>query len=107
MPINYVSAQVANVSTSTTVYNPTLSGVQATLIGCLLANTGSSSVNATVTMTNASSTVTTNIIKNAIIPSGNSLDILSTAKIVVPQNYTISVSSTGSVDVTISSVEVS
>ena len=107
MPINYVSAQVANVSTSTTVYNPTSSGVQATLIGCLLANTGSSSVNATVTMTNASSTVTTNIIKNATIPSGNSLDILSTAKIVVPQNYTISVSSTGSVDVTISSVEVS
>ena len=72
-----------------------------------MANTGSSSVNATVTMTNASSTVTTNIIKNATIPSGNSLDILSTAKIVVPQNYTISVSSTGSVDVTISSVEVS
>ena len=107
MPINYVSAQVANVSTSTTVYNPTSSGVQATLIGCLLANTGSSSVNATVTMTNATSTVTTNIIKNATIPSGNSLDILSTAKIVVPQNYTISVSSTGSVDVTISSVEVS
>ena len=107
MPINYVSAQVANVSTSTTVYNPTSSGVQATLIGCLLANTGSSSVNATVTMTNATSTVTTNIIKNATIPSGNSLDILSTAKIVVPQNYTISVRSTGSVDVTISSVEVS
>ena len=107
MPINYVSAQVANVSTSTTVYNPTSSGVQATLIGCLLANTGSSSVNATVTMTNATSTVTTNIIKNATIPSGNSLDILSTAKIVVPQNYTISVSSTGSVDVTISSVELS
>ena len=107
MPINYVSAQVANVSTSTTVYNPTSSGVQATLIGCLLANTGSSSVNATVTMTNATSTVTTNIIKNATIPSGNSLDILSTAKIVVPQNYTISVSSTGSVDVTISSIEVS
>lgn len=107
MPINYVSAQTANVTSNTTVYNPTSSGVQATLIGCLLANTGSSSVNATVTMTNATSTVTTNIIKNATIPSGNSLDILSTAKIVVPQNYTISVSSTGSVDVTISSVEVS
>ena len=107
MPINYVSAQTANVTSNTTVYNPTTSSVQATLIGCLLANTGSSSVNATVTMTNATSTVTTNIIKNATIPSGNSLDILSTAKIVVPQNYTISVSSTGSVDVTISSVEVS
>lgn len=107
MPINYVSAQVANVSSLTTVYNPTTSGVQATLIGCLLANTGSNTVNATVTMTNATSTVTTNIIQNATIPTGNSLDILSTAKIVVPQNYTIKVNSTGPVDVTISSVEVS
>jgi len=107
MPINYISAQTSNVSTSTTVYNPTTSGVQATLIGCLIANTSSVPVNATVTLTNASSTVTTNIIQNVTIPSGNSLDILSTAKIVVPQNYTVKVSSTGSVDVTISSIEVS
>ena len=107
MAINYVSAQVANISSSTTVYNPTTSGVQATLIGCLIANTGGNSVNASVTLTNAAATVTTNLVQNATIPSGNSLDVLSTAKIVVPANYTVKVSSTGLVDVTISSVEVS
>jgi hypothetical protein len=107
MAINYVSAQAVNVSSLTTVYNPTTSGVQATLIGCLLANTGGTSVTATVTLTNAAATTTTNIVKNIMIPSGNSLDILSTAKIVVPQNYVVAVSSTGTVDVTISSVEVS
>ena len=107
MPQNWISSQAANVTTITTVYNPTTSGVQATLIGCLVANNGTNSVNATVTMTNASSTVTTNIIKNVSIPSGNSLDILSTAKIVVPQNYIVAVSATSSVDVTISAIEVS
>jgi hypothetical protein len=107
MAINYVSAQAVNVSSLTTVYNPTTSGVQATLIGCLLANTGGTPVTATVTLTNAAATTTTNIISNVVIPNGNSLDILNTAKIVIPQNYTLKVSSTGTVDVTISSVEVS
>jgi len=107
MAINYVSAQAANVSTSTTVYNPTTSGVQATLIGCLIANTGANPVNATVTLTNAASTVTTTLAPNTTIPSGNALDVLSTAKVVIPANYTVKVSSTGLVDVTISSIEVS
>jgi hypothetical protein len=106
MPINYVSAQASNVTTNTTVYNPTTASVQATMIGCLIANTGSAPINATVTLTNASATTTTNLIQNATIPNGNALDVLNTAKIVVPQNYTVKVSSTGPVDVTISSIEV-
>jgi hypothetical protein len=107
MPINYVSAQSASVTTNTTVYNPVTSGVQATLIGCLIANTGTSTATASVTLVNSGATVTTNIVKNVTIPVGTSLDVMQSAKIVVPQNYTVQVVSNVTVDVTVSSVEVS
>lgn len=107
MPINYVSAQAASVTTNTTVYNPTTSGVQATLTGCLIANASAYPVNATVTLTNASATTTTNIILNTPIPANNSLDVISSSRINVPQNYTVKVSATGPVDVTVSAVEIS
>lgn len=107
MAINYVSAQAANVTTITTVYNPTTASVQATMIGLLLANTGTSTATASVTLTNATATVTTNIVKNVIIPVGTSLDVMQSAKIVVPQNYTVQVVSNVTVDVTVSSIEVS
>ena len=108
MAINYVSAQANNVTTLTTVYNPTTSGVQATLIGCLIANNStSSSANVTVTLVNSGATVTTNLASNIVIPIGTSLDVMNAAKIVVPQNYSVKVVATSSVDVTISSIEVS
>ena len=107
MPINYVSAQQVNVTTNTAVYNPTTSGVQATMIGCLIANTTASTVTATVTLVNSGATVTTNLVKSIPIPTGNSLDAMNSAKIVVPANYTVNVSATGAVDVTVSSIEVS
>jgi len=107
MAINYVSAQANTVTSLTTVYNPTTSGVQATLTGCLLCNLTNSPVNATVTLTNASATVVTNIAYNIGIPPGNSLDVVQAAKIIVVQNAAIKVSATGAVDVTLSSIEVS
>jgi len=107
MAINYTSTQTANVTTITTVYNPTTSGVQATLIGCLLANTGTSTATASVTLVNSGATVTTNIVKNVSIPVGTALDIMNAAKIVVPQNYTVQVVSNVTTDVTVSAVEVS
>ena len=107
MAINYTATQTANVTTITTVYNPTTSGVQATLIGCLLANTTTSTVTASVTLVNSGATVTTNIVKNVIIPTGTSLDIMNSAKIVVPQNYAVQVVASGTTDVTVSSIEVS
>ena len=106
MAINYVSAQAVNVTTSTTVYNPTATGVQATMLGCFIANKTSSQVTASVTLNNGSST-TTNIAYNVQIPVGYSLDILNSAKITVPRNYIVAVSATGAVDVTLSAVEVS
>lgn len=107
MAINYVSSQAASVTTITTVYNPTTSGVQATMLGCLIANTTSSTVTATVTLVNSGATVTTNLVKNVPILAGSSLDLMNSAKIVVPQNYAVKVVSTGAVDVTVSAVEVS
>ena len=106
MAINYVSAQAANVTSLTTVYTPTSAGVQATLIGCLIANTTSVPVSATVTLTNATATTVTNIVYNLPISVGNSLDIMNSAKIVMPLNYVLKVSATGSVDVTVSTIEV-
>ena len=107
MAINYTATQTASVTTITTVYNPTTSGVQATLIGCLLANTTTSTVTASVTLVNSGATVTTNIVKNVSIPVGTSLDIMNSAKIVVPQNYAVQVVASGTTDVTVSSIEVS
>ena len=106
MAINYVSAQAVNVTSSTTVYNPTTAGVQATLIGCLLANKTNAPITASVTLNNGSTT-TTNIVYNIPITAGNSLDIMNSAKIIVPQNYVLAVSASGAVDVTVSSIEVS
>ena len=107
MAINYTSTQTASVTTITTVYNPVTSGVQCTLIGLLLANTTTGAITASVTLVNSGATVTTNIVKNVIIPTGTSLDIMNAAKIVVPQNYAVQVVSSGTVDVTVSSIEVS
>jgi hypothetical protein len=78
--------------------------VQATLIGLLIANTTTSLVTATVTLNSGATTV--NIVKNVQIPSGTSLDVVQSAKIVIERNDVLAVSATGAVDVTVSSIEV-
>lgn len=101
---NYITA---NVGTSPlTVYNPTTAGIQSTLIGLVLANTTTSAVTASVTLTSASTTVY--IIKNVTLPSGNSLDIIGGSKIIIEQNDSLQVTSStaSSIDVTVSTVEV-
>ena len=108
MPQNFVSAQSANVTTITTVYSPTTAGVQASMSGCLIANTTLVTVFATVTLTNASNTVTTNLIKDAEIQAGTTLNILvGNSRVNVPEDYAVKVIATGAVDVTISATELS
>ena len=107
MTTNFVSSQAANVTTITTVYNPTTTGVQAVLSGCLLANTTTSAVTASVTLVNSGATITTNLVNNVIIPPGTALDIMNAAKINVPQNYAVKVVASGATDVTVSATEVS
>jgi hypothetical protein len=104
MAITYQNTLTASVTASTTVYSPTATGVQATLIGLLIANTTTSLVTATVTLNSGATTV--NIVKNVQIPSGTSLDVVQSAKIVIERNDVLAVSATGAVDVTVSSIEV-
>lgn len=108
MATNFKNYLTANIGiTPTVVYNPTTVGIQSTIIGFILANTTTVPVTITVTLTSGATTV--NIIKNATITNGNSLDLANTGgRIVLAQNDSISVVSSAatSIDVTISTVEV-
>jgi hypothetical protein len=101
---NHLTANVG--TTATTVYNPTTSGIQSTVIGLTLANTTTSPITVSVTVTSGATTVY--IIKNTSIPSGNSLSILGDGKFIVEQNDVVQVisSAASSVDVLLSVVEV-
>jgi hypothetical protein len=101
---NYLTANIG--VTATTVYNPTAAGIQSTVIGLTLANTVTSPITASVTVTSGATTVY--IIKNTSIPSGNSLSILGDGKFIVEQNDVVQVISSAatSVDVLLSVVEV-
>ena len=105
MPINYINYLANNVTTSTVVYNPTTANVQATMVGLIICNNTSNNAIANVTLANTSN-YTANIARNIYIPSGTSLNIIDSNKIIVAQNSFISVSSSFSVDVIISAVEV-
>ena len=101
---NYLTSNVG--ASATTVYNPTTAGIQATVVGMTLANTTTSSVTASVTLTSGATTVY--IIKNTTIPAGNSLSILGDGKFIVEQNDVVQVisSASSSVDVLLSVVEI-
>ena len=104
MAINYQNTLTASVTASTTVYSPTATGVQATLIGLLIANTTTSTITATVTLNSGATTI--NIVKNVVIPPGTSLDVVQSAKIIIERNDVLAVSATGAVDITVSAIEV-
>jgi len=101
---NYPTANVGTVST--TVYNPTTAGIQATVIGMTVSNTATSNITASVTITSGATTVY--VIKDTTIPVGNSLNVLGDSKLVIEQGDVISVKSSlaNSADVFISVVEV-
>jgi hypothetical protein len=105
MPIFYNNAFAKNVTNPTVVYNPTTANVQATMIGLTICNNTSNTATANVTIYDGVS-VTANIARNVIIPVGTSLSILDSNRIIVEQNQSINVSSTFSVDVVVSVIEV-
>jgi hypothetical protein len=105
MPINNRNYLNTAITATTVVYNPTVTGVQSTLIGLLISNTTSTNVIATVTLT--SGTTTASIVTNVTIPVATSLNIIDANRLVVAQNNSISVTSSGRVDVIVSAVEVS
>jgi hypothetical protein len=105
MPINYLNYLANNVTTSTVVYNPTTANVQATMIGLILCNNTANIAVANVTISNTTN-YTANIARNIAVPSGTTLSVIDSNKIIVGQGNFINVSSSFSVDVIISSIEV-
>lgn len=108
MAIQYKNFLTGNVGASlASVYNPTSSGIQSTVIGMTLSNTTASSITANVLLTSGGTTVY--IIKNAVIPTGNSFDVVGAGKFIVEQNDNLQVQSNtaSSIDVLVSTIEVS
>jgi len=107
MAINYNNYPTAGVGvTATTVYSPTTTGIQSTVIGLTLANT--LTVPVTVSVTLVSGAVTIYIIKNATIPVGNALNVVDNGRLIVKRNDYLQVQSSlaSSIDVHVSAVEV-
>lgn len=104
MSVDYKNYLAANVGTTpVAVYTATK---QSTVIGLILANTTTSEVNATVTLTSGGTTV--NIIKNVPLKVGNSLDVAKQSRIVaeIGDIVTVTAATASSVDVTLSTMEV-
>lgn len=104
MAINYKNYLTTGITSNTTVYHPTTANIQATVISMIVANNTGNLVTANVTLN--SSGTTANIVCNASIPVGTSLNVISADRLIVAENNTLAVSASGSVDVVISSIEV-
>jgi hypothetical protein len=105
MAINYKSVLTTGITSSTTVYNPTTAGIQATVISMIVANNGAANaVTANVTITSGATTA--NVVRNVTIPVGTSLNVISSDRLIVEQNEVLAVSASGSVDVVVSTIEV-
>ncbi len=93
-------------TTAVTVYNPTDTGIQSTLIGMTLANVSTQSVTVSASILSGANTVY--IIKNAVIPTGNTLNLLDANKIIIQQGNSVQIqsSTSNSVDAILSVIEV-
>ena len=104
MPINYLNYLTNNITANTVVYSPTAAGIQATVVGMTICNNTANTAVANVKL--ISSTTSANIISNLSIPAGLSLNVVDASKIIVQQGNSLAVTSSQSVDVVISSIEV-
>ena len=91
------------------------SGKTAIILGLVLGNTTTSQVTSTVTLTsdtaartnaNDEANETVELITNAPIPAGSSLELLSGNKVVLETTDSISVSASGATDVALSYMEI-
>ena len=91
------------------------SGKTAIILGLVLGNTTTSQVTSTVTLTsdtaartnaNDEANETVELITNAPIPAGSSLELLSGNKVVLEPTDSISVSASGATDVALSYMEI-
>lgn len=102
---NYTRQSIGTSANS--VYNPTTSGMQSTVIGMSIANIGGTPISVNVFLNDSSAN--TYLIRNALIPVGGTLiPIGGDQKLVMEQNDTLYVSSntTSSADVILSVLEI-
>jgi len=95
-------------ASDTTVYTVgNTSGFRTIIVGCSLANTTNSSVNADVSVFSSGGTQYY-LVKNAPVPSGGSLEVMAGNKLVLNQNETLKVKSSAanSIDVLLSIMEI-
>ena len=104
----------AGVTTSDVIYTP--NSVTTVILGLILGNTTSSQVTATVSLAsstsnragdNNESNQTVELITDAPIPAGSSLELLAGNKVVMEDNDALSVTATGSTGVALSIMEIS
>ena len=101
--------------TSADVIYTVASSTTTIILGLILGNTTTSQVTATVTLTsdtanrtndNDEANQTVELITNAPIPAGSSLELLAGNKVVLETTDSISVSATGATDVALSYMEI-
>ena len=103
----------AGVTSSDVIYTP--DSVTTVILGLILGNTTSSQVTATVSLAsstsnragdNNESNQTVELITDAPIPAGSSLELLAGNKVVLETTDTLSVTGTGATDVCLSIMEI-
>lgn len=105
MTIAYKNYLTSNVTANTSVYNPTAANIQATLIGLTICNnSNSAAVLANVVM--FSGATRANLVMNVSIPVGTSLNVIDANRLIVQQNNVIAITATSSVDIIVSTIEV-
>ena len=99
----------AGVTTLATVYTVP-SNTTAVVLGCIIGNTTSNSVNATVTVSSDTSDTETNadveLLTTTPIPGNSSLEVMSGNKIVLQTTDLFKVFGSGAVDVCLSIMEI-
>lgn len=102
---NYTRQSIGTSANS--VYNPTSTGIQSTIIGMTIANVGGTPIQVNVFLNDSSAN--TYLIKNALVPVGGTIiPIGGEQKLVMEQNDTLYVSSNtaSSADVILSVLEI-
>ena len=99
----------AGVTTIATIYTCP-SSTTTIVIGCLLGNTTSSSITATVTLVSDTSATETNqdveLVTDAPIPAGSSLELLSGNKVVMQATDILKLTASAACDITVSILEI-
>ena len=117
MANTFKTVTVAGVTSETTVYTAGGSVVATIVLGLMVGNTTSSQVTTTVSLdsdtasrppsgTNSGANAKVELVTNAPIPSGSTLELIAGNKVVLEDTDSITVTGSGAVDVALSIMEI-